>query len=70
MSACPPLDPREWSPRPLCEAQQAAVLEDLARRISQLAPSHRDPEQFHLDELEATLPSRLTPSKPEPNWPL
>lgn len=38
--------PASKPPRP------AAELERLAREVHRLAPSHRDPERFHLDRSE------------------
>lgn len=32
--------------------EQVQALEDLARRVQRLAPSHRDPERYHADKSE------------------
>jgi hypothetical protein len=50
------------------EPSLAARLKDLAARVGRLAPSHRDPEAFHVakSEIEADLRrlSRVLPADP------
>ena len=42
------LGPRSYA----MTAADAQALADLARRLERLRPSHRDPEQFHIEKSE------------------
>ena len=45
--------------RPADFRQRASQhLEDLARRVDRLVPSHRDPERFHLEKSEVAAELR------------
>jgi hypothetical protein len=53
--------------RPLVREHLPDVLDELAQRVKQLAPSHRDPERYHVEKSEIENALRCLARQAQPS---